>query len=899
MKGRPLGGGVHRAARLAAASIALAAPAVAGCLDRPVAPIQPLTTSTETDVLRQSGVDKIDLLLMIDNSASMADKQDILAAAVPNLINGILNPPCLDGRTGQPVAANLQPGTPTAACPTGSQREFSPVTDVHVGIITSSMGTFGASGCPDSAVNTCPTGSTNTSNNDLGHLITRTDPCDAAAPDVPTYQNEGFLAWDPNKQLTPNGETDITRFTSNLTELVQGTGQEGCGWEQQNEAWYHFLVDPAPLVLVADPNSSKLNVGVENTQTNTLDAFDMQHLANNQFGTYHHVDKDLLNERQKFLRPDSLLAIIVLTDETDVSIKQSSYNPVLAEGDYLPHARAECTDPAKGPGDRCCTSCGLPTPDGCPPNPACASNPQYSSADEDPRHGIRAFGLTNGKESLKARYGIDFLYPTSRYVAALTQTKLKDDAGNTFQNPLLAQRDSSLLYYATITGVPWQLIARQTASGAPDLLNGIDPSDKTPKGGFKTPAELAMKDPLGNTFWEDIVGDPDNYQPPRSPFMQESTVPRTGRDPITGLSIGSQNALNGHEWNIASPANDIEYACTFPIPKPRDCSKDASGACNCYGNTPEQNNPLCQANSSDPTGNPTQQYQAKAYPGVRNLAIVKGMYDNDPTSGGIVASICAKQTDDSSAADYGYKPAVQAIIDRLKQRLSNQCLARPLHPDASGQVQCVVLEATPKGPSGCSCGAAREAVSATDPVVLAAIERDETVSGDCFCEITQTHGAELTSCQESVTEPSGVDGWCYVDATVIPNVGNEQIVAECPSTERRQNPLRGRGPPRRRIRDIHHLRRPVGHLREHAINARSRPRSAPPRRARTTSRPPRWRPRGTGSGRSSPGARGRAIPPARSGGGTCPPAPPRQRDRPSGRRWPRRRAPPPRAAGRR
>ena len=39
---------------------------------------------------------KIDLLLMIDNSRSMADKQEILGAAVPDLVERLANPPCVD-----------------------------------------------------------------------------------------------------------------------------------------------------------------------------------------------------------------------------------------------------------------------------------------------------------------------------------------------------------------------------------------------------------------------------------------------------------------------------------------------------------------------------------------------------------------------------------------------------------------------------------------------------------------------------------------------------------------------------------------------------------------------------------------------------------------------------------
>ena len=75
---------VHSLGRgLAGAGLLAATSAItAGCLDRPVAPAVPNTTNVYIGQIRQTGVDKIDLLFMIDNSISMFDKQKILADAV-------------------------------------------------------------------------------------------------------------------------------------------------------------------------------------------------------------------------------------------------------------------------------------------------------------------------------------------------------------------------------------------------------------------------------------------------------------------------------------------------------------------------------------------------------------------------------------------------------------------------------------------------------------------------------------------------------------------------------------------------------------------------------------------------------------------------------------------------
>src|SRR6185437_6418779 len=144
--------------------------------------------------------------------------------------------------------------------------------------------------------------------------------------------------------------------------------------------------------------------------------------------------------------------------------------------------------------------------------------------------------------------------------------------------------------------------------------------------------------------WDDIVGDPDNYIPPVSPFMQESDAPRSGTDPITGITLPGNNKINGHEWTIPNvypgtgdSRGDIEYACTFKLAKPKDCSKDTSSGCNCGEDSLGSNatNPLCAKNPNDPASpdNYTLQVGAKAYPGVRNLAIVKGMYDAHADTG--------------------------------------------------------------------------------------------------------------------------------------------------------------------------------------------------------------------------------------------------------------------------
>ena len=545
--------------------------------------------------------DKVDLLLVIDNSRSMADKQQILALAVYDLVGGLANPRCLDG-SGQPVVP--QPSSPTEPCPAGSTREFLPVHDVHVGVITTSLGGHGSDSCPNT--DTC-SGGTNTSGNDRGHLVARDGACGGAT--LPTYEGRGFLAWDPAQQLSPPGESDVNALAANLADMVVGAGQIGCGYESQLESWYRFLGDPAPYETIEVVDNAVAKTG---------------------------VDQVLLQQRADFLRPDSALVILMLTDENDCSTIEDGqfyFANQLQSGSaqfHLPPSRSEC---ATNPNDPCCKSCGQ-DPGDCPADPSCTDsggNPDTLSALDD------AINLRCWEQ--KRRFGIDFLYPVQRYVNALTQPMLDptqyDLAGSAVPNPIFSDlagsgapvRGPDLVYFAGIVGVPWQAIA-------------IDPSDVGK--GYKPATQLD---------WPAILGDPENYVKATDPHMIESYEPRAGL-PTSGLA----DPVHGHEYTI-DKRDDLQYACTFELPTPVDCTDPANvGACDCKdaGN----DNPLCGG------VNQQTQLRAKAYPGLRHLSVIKGV-----GAQGVVGSICADVTPDVASPSFGYRPAVSAIIATLKNGL--------------------------------------------------------------------------------------------------------------------------------------------------------------------------------------------------------------------------------------
>ncbi|MRG97058.1 hypothetical protein GF068_34805 [Polyangium spumosum] len=723
-----------------------------GCLDRPIDLVEPRSTSTIVEVVPHSGVDKIDLVLGIDNSASMADKQQILAQAVPDLVESLVNPPCIDDK-GVPVASALQPKGPAEDCPKGSRREFEPVLDIHIGIVSSSLGGHGGGHCPD-LQSDLSCADTKVSKNDRGRLVSRADVC-AEDEVVPTYADKGFLAWDPEQRLSPPGEKELGTLDGAepglvpaLADMVRGTGQTGCGYESQLESIYRFLVDPEPYETI-DASAGYVKVS----------------------GT----DEVLLKQRKDFLRPDSLVAILMLSDENDCSIKETGFFYRASHTSAMPRPRAEC---AVDPNDKCCSSCGLPAPEGCPADPSCfnadGSVATLKSA-EDPVD-LRCFNQ-------KQRFGVDFLYPTDRYVKAFSSPTITTRSGEVVDNPLFPKvdfeagvpvvRTPDLVFLAGIVGVPWQDIAR-------------DPADLTK--GYKTARVMAE-----DGTWDVILGDPAEGVPPADPLMHESTGPRAGHHPITGehtdMSADSPlgNSINGHEYDTGG--SDLQYACIFKLPDATDCPNDPTCA-ECRDGSAD--NPLC-----DPSA-PTKRVRAKAYPGLRQLGVLRGLGDQ-----GIVASVCPKQVEDRTTSDYGYRPAIGALVDRLKSKIGGPCLPRTLDRDDEGAVNCLLLEARATG-GACSCDPAHARIP-VDPKHAAAIDearaRSPESNWDCFCQIPQLEGEELSVCQNDVSEspvtPAGepVSGFCYVDASTDPAVGNPALVARCAESERRMIRLVGEGEP--------------------------------------------------------------------------------------------------------
>lgn len=718
-----------------------------------------LTTPFIEQISTTTGT-QLDLLFVIDNSQQMADKQALLASAVPQLLERLSNPPVGTG-----------------------------FNDFHIGVITSSLGSAGAT--------TCPRGDLTFNYDDQAHLI----PSVRSTVDDPGL---GFLTWSDTGDGSPAFE---------LSGHIQGAGEVGCGLEAPLEAMYRFLVDPAP------PEEVVLN---QNSRSEPM-------------GT----DQTVLAQRDAFLRPESTVGIVILSDENDCSImtggayyNNAGFGYLTGEPTFeMPLATSACEE---NPNDACCFSClqaSSPLP-GCESYASeCASNPIRSP--ENDRINVRCLDQ-------KRRLGVDLLFPTQRYVDALTSSTIIDArSGDTVNNPLFRggsgtpQRQPGSVFVLGIVGVPWQDLATDESLSDPAIM------------AYRTPEQLGRRDvetPEGlSTRWEVILGDPGlaEYSNqcqddpslaecgtapvlPLDPFMIESIDERPAglANPITGDIIVAStstdpqaNSINGHEYDNTAlhldgaPARDnLQYACIFPLETPKVSCTEDDVSCEC-GSEPDRNRPVCQPPAGGPAA--TSQYYAKAYPSPRILRLIQELGPS-----GLAASICPKLALSSQGPvtdpNFGYNPAMVLFADALVAGRGARCLPRELPTDSEGRVSCDLIETA----AGLDC--ARDGRRTVSSEVEAELREHLQEIGRCsgaqceefeICAIEQLTGTGRSACLQNEGNPDSFDeaGFCYIDPSLQnaqgdyiaggDDSGESPLVAACPPTARRTLRLVGNDTP--------------------------------------------------------------------------------------------------------
>jgi hypothetical protein len=460
--------------------------------------------------------------------------------------------------------------------------------------------------------------------------------------------------------------------------MISGVHEHGCGFEAQNEAWYRFLIQPDPFDSIGrQPND---------LTRATLDG----------------IDATILRQRADFLRSDSLVVVVVVTDENEEAtdpLTLAGQGWIAANTSFpnsptnaMPQGSIECSklDPNNptmtGPNDPNCASCAL-LPHGtadfatrCPPDGVSGTSGFLDPSDD--QLNVRFFHQ-------KERFGVFTGYPTSRYVRGLTNATVPnipnehDNSGNYWgdqdlhaacRNPLFSQnlptdasgelcnltpgpRTPDRVYYAAIAGVPHQLL--QARPGDPECPAGTDARNCKQKG------------VLSAADWTLIAGrDPEHYDFRGADFhMIESWDPRTtntggwaNASSCPPSSTNECDPINGREWTTNKA--DLQFACIFQLIAPKDCTlQQYRGACDCAPAALNSGTQLCDMET------PTLQRYGKAYPSVREMIIAHAMSQQNAAAGGqgIVSSLCPIHVVEETPGDplFGFRPAMDAIVSRI------------------------------------------------------------------------------------------------------------------------------------------------------------------------------------------------------------------------------------------
>jgi hypothetical protein len=231
-------------------------------------------------------IDKIDLLLMVDNSNSMAGEQASLKNAFPGLIEAL-------------TSGRRFPGDPTP---------FPAIRDLHVDVVSSDMGIPGVELPPSCSADGGDDG--RLQNSSVG------ENCDGNVP-----------LWLSFSDSAPNSPGDVTKFANDL-RCTASLGTGGCGFEQQLESPLKALWPKGRLLDVSGaeiPNPFRF---ISTTEQGTWGRGDLPIAEGGNLG---------------FLRPatdlsPSLLVVVAVTDEDDCSVKATDHlrpNNQLPEGSPL------------------------------------------------------------------------------------------------------------------------------------------------------------------------------------------------------------------------------------------------------------------------------------------------------------------------------------------------------------------------------------------------------------------------------------------------------------------------------------------------------------------------------------------------------------------------------------
>ncbi len=622
--------------------------------------------ATSASGLRET-TSKVDLLFAVDDSSSMADKHDLLRNVIPSLFERLLHPRCVS-ETG----AVLGDADLLGRCVLG-RLERPPVTDLHVGVVSSSLGTAGDI-CDDSP-----------ERNRHAELFVPKGLIRNSA----LHASGDFLAWsqassdagDAAPVLSAAFQNFFSRPGGRSNAGSGGIGELGCGIESQLESVYQFLVQPDPY-----------------------DHYDRSRAG----GPVRLGVRDrVLAQRRAFLRPDSLVMVVMISDENDASLDPEMFGggaarfsswsfgatPSFAEtgapritpysgvvstkGFLFPKGTASCSNLKDASPEvlAACTTCAV-----APSVPQCAQ--PFMQVEDD--------AVNTRFVQMRARYGVDALFPVERYVQGLSARIVPQRAEEHRSSGAFTGATGSCtnpLFAAALPGSSAEELCHLPAGtrGAGlvqfALLGGVAPDLVSENG--------VPKDQLSELEWKHILGErPEAYNLDGiDPRMVELGRPRTaealramnivaspagieelrvaqnaGLSPADAAYVIADSNTNvaGKEQGFGSDVNDV---CSIPIaPRPVDAQElQGAGACNRHYDS-EACAPALR------TASDRKQVRAKVRPTPRLLQVARAL-----GAQALTASLCPSTVNPSLAArdQSGYAPVVARIAERIGRRLQS------------------------------------------------------------------------------------------------------------------------------------------------------------------------------------------------------------------------------------
>lgn len=725
-----------------------------GCGDRDLRPLTPCTTSGASGNVPIQSLKNVDLVFLVDNSNSMASEQQKLRNEFPSMIRALM--------TGDVTG----PGGVPDNVPDGPAVE-----SLRVAVITSDMGVLGvgATTADGNPIQNCGAGNTLTAAQRFAkahygddgifrteqHSLVQDAPsvpvgvdCDSdgdgtgdnddvddtvAVARLPAYLTFDNAGGDPLD--TPAEMAELTEFNRRVSCLTN-VGVSGCVFEQQLES----------LLKAITPASEVPEGGAFHTAAGEETLHGSGHgddAATN--------DADMDGDGIGWFRDDSLLALVMVSDEDDCSannplmfdLRTTTPAPWNQDGtDAAAKAQTRCTRfeneglwPVeryiKGFIARRSLSPGAFVFAAITGVPEDLTNEVISLPNQDP--------IVEGTDNLQAILDdsrMQYSYVNNMAVPGGSLAFACEHFDDNFAVTVHADaaNASTTLANVTVTNVAAtpssKTATANVTSGSTTLaLVNMTISGQTPEEGMTvTGANIPAGAIIVGAGLNAGTVDPDDYT---VTISQAATGTGTGDTITIGANFGP--AVGNFVFGAGVPAGTRVSAVTGVGPY-----------------TVTLNNAVTTAANADIEIKPR---DVEAVPARRAVRVAQGLISEPYFSNATIQSICVDS----------FRPAVQRIIALIQQNLRGSCLPRTLIRNAANEVNCDVFVTMPPNVS-CSDPSLNGAYEPTAVRTVAA--PDNSGDADLLLEVCTMLQVPVTAADRATgVGPTVSNGWFYDDYT--------------------------------------------------------------------------------------------------------------------------------------